>query len=44
MAAVSHEKVPFRLAVGDGVSDSIRHRASQLIAQMDASDIFLESL
>ncbi len=44
VAAVSHEKVPFRLAVGDGVSDSIRNRATQLIAQMDASDIFLESL
>jgi NAD(P)-dependent dehydrogenase (short-subunit alcohol dehydrogenase family) len=44
VAAVTRENVPFRVAVGEGVSESIRERAKRVITQMDASDEFLRSL
>ncbi|GDX24687.1 short-chain dehydrogenase/reductase [Actinomycetes bacterium] len=44
VAAVTNLNTPFRLAIGEGVSDSIRQRAKQIISQMDASDNFLNSL
>ena len=44
VAAVTNHNTPFRLAIGEGVSESIRQRAKQIISQMDASDNFLNSL
>lgn len=44
VAAVTNQNTPFRLAIGDGVSESIRERARRIISQMDASDDFLNSL
>ena len=44
VAAVTNRNTPFRLAVGEGVSESIRQRARRIISQMDASDNFLNSL
>lgn len=44
VAAVTNRNTPFRLAIGEGVSESIRQRAKQIISQMDASDNFLNSL
>jgi len=44
VAAVTNHNTPFRLAIGEDVSDSIRQRAKQIISQMDASDNFLNSL
>ena len=44
ITAVTNRETPFRLAIGEGVSESIRQRAKQIISQMDASDNFLNSL
>ena len=44
VAAVTNRNTPFRVAIGEGVSESIRQRAKQIISQMDASDNFLNSL
>ena len=44
VAAVTNQNTPFRLAIGEGVSESIRQRAKRIITQMDDSDDFLNSL
>ncbi|CAB4586849.1 unannotated protein [freshwater metagenome] len=44
IAAVTNRNTPFRLAVGEGVSESIRQRAKRIMSQMDDSDDFLNSL
>jgi NAD(P)-dependent dehydrogenase (short-subunit alcohol dehydrogenase family) len=44
VAAITNQDAPFRLAVGEDVSESIRLRAKRIIGQMDASDEFLNSL
>ena len=43
VAAITNQDAPFRLAVGQDVSESIRLRAKRIISQMDASDEFLNS-
>lgn len=44
VAAITNQDAPFRLAVGEDVSESIRLRAKRIITQMDASDEFLNTL
>ncbi len=44
VGAATRSDAPFRIPVGDGISDELRRKGEEMIAQAEAADTFLRSL
>lgn len=44
VASVTRRDAPFRIPVGDGISEELRRKGAEMMAQADAADAFLRSL